>query len=204
MKTEWFDNRLRFNATYFHILNNNLTYALLNESGQNTGYYMKAGNLKRKGVELELTGRLLKNLDVVGGYSYLDAAYHDSPYYHEESAPMNTAKHTANGWINYTLFDGLLRNLSFGLGIYYVGERPLAEYTYQVIPGHAIQPNTPPFLADAYSTVNAQVGYRFRNYRVRLFMNNLLNSTGYTAYYRGGYLNPTDPRNFSVALNYQF
>jgi iron complex outermembrane receptor protein len=204
MKTEWFDNRLRFNATYFNILNNNLTYALLNESGQNTGYYMKAGNLKRKGVELELTGRLLKNLDVVGGYSYLDAAYHDSPYYHEESAPMNTAKHTANGWINYTLFDGLLRNLSFGLGIYYVGERPLAEYTYQVIPGHAIQPNTPPFLADAYSTVNAQVGYRFRNYRVRLFMNNLLNSTGYTAYYRGGYLNPTDPRNFSVALNYQF
>ena len=87
MKTEWFDNRLRFNATYFHILNNNLTYALLNESGQNTGYYMKAGNLKRKGVELELTGRLLKNLDVVGGYSYLDAAYHDSPYYHE-NLPM--------------------------------------------------------------------------------------------------------------------
>jgi iron complex outermembrane receptor protein len=165
---------------------------------------MKAGNLKRVGVELELTGRLLKNLDVVAGYSYLDAAYHDSPYYHAGSAPMNTAKNTANGWVNYSIFDGVLCNLSFGLGMYYVGQRPLAEYTYRVVPGHAVQANTRPFLADAYTTVNAQVGYRFRNYRIRVFMNNLFDSTGYTAYYRGGYLNPTDPRNVAVALNYQF
>ncbi len=204
LKTEWLDNRLRFNATYFHIQNNNLTYSLLNDAGQNTGYYMKAGNLKREGVELELTGRLLKNLDVVAGYSYLDAAYHDSPYYHAGSAPMNTAKNTANGWVNYSIFDGVLCNLSFGLGMYYVGQRPLAEYTYRVVPGHAVQANTRPFLADAYTTVNAQVGYRFRNYRIRVFMNNLFDSTGYTAYYRGGYLNPTDPRNVAVALNYQF
>ena len=31
IKTEWFNNRLRFNATYFHIFNNNLTYAELDE-----------------------------------------------------------------------------------------------------------------------------------------------------------------------------
>lgn len=204
LKTEWFDNRLRFNATYFNINNNNLTYQLLDDAGQNTGYYMKAGNLKREGVELELTGRLLKNLDVVAGYSFLNAAYHDSPYYHEGSAPMNTARNTANGWINYTVFDGVLRDLSFGAGMYYVGKRPLAEYTYRVVPGHSVQPNTPPFLADAYLTVNAQIGYRFKKYHIRVFMNNLFNSTGYTAYYRGGYLNPTDPRNFAVALNYQF
>ncbi|MDO5523938.1 MAG: TonB-dependent receptor [Bacteroidia bacterium] len=204
LKSEWFDNRLRFSATYFHIKNNNLTYATLDEAGNNTGYYVKAGNLKREGIELELSGKLLKNMDVVLGYSYLDAAYHDSPYYHEGSSPMNTANHTANGWLNYTVFDGILRNLSFGLGAYFVGERPFAEYTHTVLPGHNVQANTPPFMAKPYTTLNLQMGYRLKNYQVRVFANNLLNSVGYTAYYRGGYLNPTDPRNFAVALNYQF
>lgn len=203
-KSEWFNHRLRFNATYFHIKNNNLTYAVLDEAGNNTGYYMKAGNLKREGVELELTGKLLKNMDVVMGYSYLDASYHDSPYYHEGSSPMNTANHTANGWLNYTVFDGFFRNLSFGLGAYFVGERPFAEYTYRVLSGHNVQANTPPFMAKPYTTVNLQMGYRLKNYQIRVFANNVLNSIGYTAYYRGGYLNPTDPRNFAVALNYQF
>jgi iron complex outermembrane receptor protein len=203
-KTEWFNNRLRFNATWFHILNNNLTYAALNEAGNNTGYYIKAGNLKRQGVELELTGKVLKNMDAVLGYAYLDAGYHDSPYYYEGSAPMNAAAHTANGWIHYTFFDGFLRNLSLGAGVYYTGERPFAEYTYQLLPGHQVQPNTKPFMAEAYTTVNVQVGYRINRCRLRLFLNNIFDSVGYTTYYRGGYLNPTDPRNVTVALNWQF
>lgn len=204
LKSEWFDNRLRFSATYFNIKNNNLTYAALDEGGNSTGYYIKAGNIKREGVELEMTGKLLKNADVVLGYSYLVAGYHDSPYYHEDSSPMNTANHTANGWFNYAFFDGALRNLSLGLGAYYVGKQPFAEYTYKVVPGHNVQANTPPFMAKAYTTVNAQIGYRFNNYQIRAFMNNLLDAVGYTAYYRGGFLNQTDPRNFAVSLNYQF
>ncbi len=203
-KSEWFDNRLRFNATWFLIRNNNLTYEALDENGNGTGYYIKAGNLTREGIELDLTGRLLENMDVVFGYSYLDAAYRDSPYYHEGSSPMNATRHTANGWLNYSVLSGGLRNLSFGVGVYYVGERPLAEYTYTVVPGHDVQPNTPPFMADPYTTVNAHVSYRYKNYHIRAFFNNIFDSTGYTAYYRGGYLNPTDPRNFAVALNYTF
>ncbi|MDD4776661.1 MAG: TonB-dependent receptor [Fermentimonas sp.] len=203
-KTEWFNNRLRFNATWFNIMNNNLTYAALNDAGSNTGYYIKAGNLKRQGLELEMTGKLLKNMDVVMGYSYLDAGYHDSPYYHEGSKPMNTADHMANGWINYTFFDGPLRNVTFGAGAYYVGERPFAEYTYKVLPGHHVQPNVKPFIADAYTTLNLKAGYRFDKVVLQLFVNNILDSKGYTAYYRGGYLNPVDPRNVAVTLNYQF
>lgn len=204
IKTEWFGNRLRFNATWFNILNNNLSYAALDDAGRNTGYYIKAGNLKRQGVELELTGKILSNLDAVLGYSYLDAGYHDSPYYHEGSAPMNTANHMANGWFNYTFFEGFLRNMSLGAGLYYVGQRPFAEYTYQVLPGHNVEPNTKPFIADAYTTFNIQAGYRINRVQMRLFFNNIFNSKGYTSYYRGGYLNQTDPANFAATINYQF
>ena len=203
-KSEWFDNRLRFSATYFHILNNNLTYGALDDAGNNTGYYIKAGNLKREGVELELTGKLLKNLDAVLGYAWLDAGYHDSPYYHEGSVPMNSASHTANGWFSYTFFDGFLRNLTMGAGVYYVGGRPFAEYTYRVVPGHDVQPNTKPFIADPYTTVSAQLGYRISRCQLRLFVNNLFDARGFTAYYRGGYINSVDPRNMALSLNYHF
>ena len=203
-KTEWFDHRLRFNATWFNILNNNISYAALDAAGRNTGYYIKAGNIKRRGVELELTGKILRNMDAVLGYSYLYAGYHDSPYYHEGSAPMNTANHMANGWLNYTFFEGFLRNLSLGVGVYYVGERPFAEYTYQVLPGHNVQPNTKPFIANPYTTFNLQAGYRIDKVQLRVFFNNILNSKGYTSYYRGGYLNPIDPANIATTINYQF
>ena len=204
VKSEWFQDRLRFNMTYFDLLNDNLTYEVLNSALQGTGRYMKVGKLTRKGLEAELTGRLLPTLDVVLGYAYLDAQYQDSPSYVNGSAPMNTAKHTANGWVNFSIPKGALKNLSFGMGAYYVGARPLAEYTQREITGHQIQPNTKPFLADAYTTLNFQMGYAVSYFNFRLFVNNILDQVGYTAYYRGGYLNPTDPRNMALTVNYRF
>lgn len=204
IKSEWFQDRLRFNITYFNLMNNNLTYEILNSALQGTGRYMKVGKLMRKGIETELTGRLLPTLDVVLGYSYLDAQYQDSPSYVNGSAPMNTAKHTANGWVNFSIPKGALKNLSFGMGAYYVGARPLAEYTQREIAGHQIQPNTKPFLADAYTTLNFQMGYETGSMIFRLFINNILDQVGYTAYYRGGYLNPTDPRNIALTVNYRY
>lgn len=204
MKSELFQDRLRINITYFDLLNDNLTYEVLNDALVGTGRYIKVGKLTRKGLETEITGRLLPTMDVVLGYAYLDAKYMNSPAYVNGSAPMNTAKHTANGWINYRISKSIFKNLSLGIGAYYVGKQPLAEYTQREITGHQIQPNTRPFLSDAYTTVNLQMGYTIKQLQIRMFLNNVLDQIGYTAYYRGGYLNPTDPRNFALTLNYNF
>ena len=59
-------------------------------------------------------------------------------------------------------------------------------------------------MADACTTVNAQVGYRINRCQLRLFLNNVFDTEGYTAYYGGGSLNPTDPRNMAVAMTWQF
>lgn len=203
IKSDWFNNRLRFNFTYFYIMNNNLAYSVYNDDWTATGFYAKAGNLKRQGIETELSGHILSNLEVILGYAYLNAQYQDSPAYHEGSAPMNTPKHTANGWAYYTLNKGLLKGLSFGLGAYYVGERPVNEYTYKAAV-HNTTPNVKPFDMPAYTTVNAQAAYTFNKFMVRAFFNNILNSTGYTSYYRGGYINPTDPFNVSASVSYRF
>lgn len=202
IKSDWFDNRLRFNLTLFHINTANLTYTIYNSSGQSTDRFGKAGDLKRKGIETELTGRLLDNLQLILGYAYLDAQYKNSLAYVDGSAPMNAPKHTANGWIYYTIANGTLKGLSIGAGAYYVGERPVGEYTVKFLHANTV-PGVKPFDMDAYTTVNANLAYAYQRFGFNLALNNIFNSTGYSSYYRGGFINPTDPLNASFSISYK-
>lgn len=203
IKSDWLNNRLRFNLTYFHILNKNLAYNVYDANFQATSYYDKAGNLRRQGIETELTGRILPNLEVILGYAYLKAEYEDSPAYQEGSAPLNTPAHTVNSWAYYTVDNGFLKGLSLGVGTYYVGKRPINDYTYKAAV-HDTQPDVKPFDMKAYTTVNAQLAYNTGRFRVQTFFNNIFNELGYTSYYRGGYINQIDPFNLSAAISYRF
>ncbi|ACU08467.1 Ferrichrome-iron receptor [Flavobacteriaceae bacterium 3519-10] len=207
IKSDWLDEKLRFNLTLFDIKNDNLSYSILNADGTATGFYGLAGQLRRKGVEVELIGKILPNLQVMTGWAYLDAQYHNSPAYVEGSAPMNAPKHTANGWLNYKFDSGILNRFDMGAGIYFVGERPVDEFTQTtIVSGHAnsVTPGLEPFLMNSYTTVDAQIGYSQNNIGVRVFFNNIFDALGYNSYFRGGYLDQIQPRNFSIQLNYKF
>lgn len=208
IKSDWLDQKLRFNVTLFDIKTDNLSYSILNEDGNASGVYGLAGNLRRKGVEVELIGRILPNLQVMTGWAYLDAQYHDSPAYVEGSAPMNAPKHTANGWLNYRFNNGFLSGLDLGAGIYYVGKRPVDEYTQKTIVTthvNSVTPGLKPFDMPEYTTVDAQVGYQFRNgLGLRVFFNNIFDAVGYSSYFRGGYIDQIQPRNFAAQINYKF
>lgn len=203
-KSDWLGDRLRFNFTYFDIITENLTNSYYAEgSSVASPYFFKAGDLKRKGVEVELNGRILSNLQVMLGYAYLDAKYENSPSYINGSAPMNAPKHTANGWIQYTVDRSTLKGLSIGVGTYYVGERPVNEYS-TVRDGHGSKPGVKPFDMPAYTTVNVQLGYTNGPFTARVFFNNIFDELGYNSYFRGGYINQIDPRNFAAMVGFRF
>lgn len=207
VKSDWLGERLRFNVTLFDIKTDNLSYSVLNSAGNATGYFGLAGELRRKGMEIELIGRILPNLQVMTGWAYVDAKYKDSPAFVEGSAPLNTPKHTANGWLNYKFNDGLLRGLDVGAGIYYVGERPVDDYTQKTFNnGHdlSVTPGLKPFMMKEYTTVDAQIGYTYKKVGIRAFFNNIFDAVGYSSYFRGGYIDQIQPRNFAVQLNYKF
>lgn len=208
VKSDWLNQKLRFNVTLFDIKTDNLSYSVLNDQGNATGFFGLAGELRRKGVEVELIGRILPNLQVMTGYAYLDAQYQNSPAYVDGSAPMNSPHHTANGWLNYKFNTGVLNGLDFGAGIYYVGERPVDEFTQKtIITGHAnsVTPGMKPFDMPAYTTVDAQAGYTFTNgLGLRVFVNNIFDAIGYSSYFRGGYIDQIQPTNFSAQINYKF
>ena len=50
------------------------------------------------------------------GWAYLDAQYQNSPAFVDGSAPINTPKNTANGWLNYRFNEGILNGLDLGAG----------------------------------------------------------------------------------------
>lgn len=202
-KSDWLGDRLRFNFTYFHILTANLTNPEY-KGTQTTGKYYEAGDLKRDGFEVELNGRILPNLQVMLGYAYVDARYQHSPSYVNGTAPINTPKHTANGWVNYSVNSGSLKGLSLGVGVYYVGERPVNDYSLKPNGHLAVPTGTRPFDMPAFTTVNAQAAYKTGRVTTRVFFNNIFDELGYNSYYRGGYINQIDPRNFAAQVSYSF
>ena len=203
IKSDWLDNRLRFNLTLFQIKNDNLSYLIYDDNWVSTNRYAKAGELRRRGIETEISGRILPNLEVILGYAYLDAQYRNSPAYAEGSRPMNAPKHTANGWVNYMIDRGILKGLTFGAGAFYTGARPVNDYSLKATHTNT-QPGVKPFDMDAFTTVNAKVGYQRTQWGVNLFFNNLTSANGYSSYYRGGYINPIDPFNMGAQVSYRF
>lgn len=209
IKSDWLNEKLRFNLTFFDIKSDNLSYEILN-GNNGTGTYALAGELKRRGMEVELIGKILPNLQIMTGWAYVDAQYQDSPSFVNGSAPINTPKHSANGWLNYKFNQGILDGLDIGAGIYYVGIRPVDDYKQiytTAVGGHinGTQPGEKPFNMPEYTTVDAQVGYKFKNgLGLRVFLNNIFDSVGYNSYFRGGYIDQIQPRNFSAQINYKF
>lgn len=203
IKSNWFNDRLRATATYFDMDNENLSYQVYDENQTATGLYGLAGNLKRRGVEVEVAGRPLMNLQVMLGYAYLDAFYENSPAYMDGSRPMNAPTHTANAWFHYKFNDNFMKGFSIGAGLYYVGERPVNEFT-KVTSAHDTIPGIEYFDMPAYTTLNAQLGYEINKLGFQLFFNNITDAIGYTSYYRGGYINQIDPFNISAQINFKF
>ncbi|PHN06862.1 TonB-dependent receptor [Flavilitoribacter nigricans] len=202
IKSDWYDNRLRFNLTLYKINNTNMPLPVYDANWNPTGYYQKGGNDERKGIEVELIGRILPELEIVGGYAYIDARYKEHTSFYRDSAPLNTPKHTANAWLNYTVGKGKFSGLNLGAGAYYIGERPVNDWATTVT-HEGIVPDQEPFNIESYTVVNAYLGYRVSNYGFRLLFNNIFDQIGYNAY-RTRFINQTDPRSFAAVISYDF
>lgn len=203
-KTTWLNDRLRFNLTLYKINNKNINLPVYDESWANILYYAKGGNDQRQGVEVELTGRPLENLELIGGYAYIDAQYKEHSSYVYGSAPLNTPKHTFNAYANYSFRNNMLEGLSAGAGVYFTGERPINDWSSGPVTHEGIVPGQKPFNVDAYTLVNFQAEYQFnKNWSLQFLLNNVFNKVGYNAY-RTRYINQTDPRSFAGVLRYNF
>ena len=203
-KSSWINDRLRFNVTFFKINNKDMNLPVYDETWTATGYFQKGGNDQRQGIEMELSGRVLPNLEIITGYSLIDAKYKEHTSYVYDSSPLNTPKHTFNAWANYSFVNNDLEGLSIGAGVYFIGERPINDWSAGAITHEGIVPGQKPFDLKSYTTVNFQAGYAInKNWDFRVLVNNVFDELGYNAY-RTSYINQIDPVNYAGVLTYRF
>jgi iron complex outermembrane receptor protein len=146
------------------------------------------GERQMQGVELEVNGEIIPNLQVSGGYSYLDSDIKQAAS--GDAIFLLMPKHSANLWVNYKAANLLARPLTVGLGVNVVGEFSSSQGVK----------------ADSYSTWDAMISYPFNDQLTgQLNVYNLLNKDHYV---RVGSLNtfnmPGDEREVKASLSYKF
>jgi len=122
---------------------------------------VQQGQIRSRGVELEATAELTRNLKLLGAYTLQNVEVtkggpQDSSV---GNAPTATPRHLGSLWLDYTLHEGPLSGLGFGAGAQYVG----SSYAD---PGNTLKVNS-------FAVVDAAVHYNVQDWRFVLSANNL-------------------------------
>ncbi|MEH2184029.1 TonB-dependent siderophore receptor [Nostoc sp.] len=165
---------------YFDITKTNIATTDPNESN----FSILTGEVKSRGVELDVAGEILPGWNIIAAYAYDDAFVSE-----DNSTPVgnrlaNVSRHSFSLWNTYQIQQGDFKGLGFGLGFYYVGEKAgdLANS----------------FEVPSYFRTDASIFYRQNNWKAQLNFQNLFDIDYYTGSgeFRAGGVFPGAP--FSV------
>ncbi|KTS74640.1 TonB-dependent receptor [Pseudomonas oryzihabitans] len=126
-----------------------------------TGYSVDSGKTRVKGAEIEVSGKLTEQWEMLAGYTYMDTQ--------SLSGDGNTLfeampKHMASLWTKYTLAGGPLTGLSIGGGVTAMSDFSQTNQTSGVT-----------ISAPGYATVDAKLAYPVtKQLTATLDVNNLL------------------------------
>ncbi|ACB76998.1 TonB-dependent receptor [Opitutus terrae] len=169
-KTEWFNQRLAFNAAYFEISQTNVTTPNPERQTNPSAPEQIVQDLNNHGYEFELTGGITNNLSVLAAYSQLKMR--DSLGRHVRAV----ADRNASILLNYRFTEGAPKGLSLSLGVSYSGRRagdaPPA-YTIASVPAKTS------FFLKPYYVTNFSASYTWHDYVFRLYVDNVLDDSGY-------------------------
>lgn len=183
IKSEWFEERLSSTLAAFHIDKENV---LALDPATDTSRAM--GKARSQGFDLQLSGQLTDAVRVIGAFAYIDAEVTQG----DKAIPagsriLGVAKRSGSLLGVYEFQDGRLRGSDVGAAYTYVGDRS----------GEAGSD----FELPAYHTVDLLAHYKAsENVTVGLNLNNLFDEKYYERSYSNYWVNPGEPRNFTVSL----
>ncbi|MBE7385520.1 MAG: TonB-dependent siderophore receptor [Leptolyngbya sp. SIO1E4] len=154
-RAELLEGRLVANLAFFDITKENVATT----DPDNLGSSVATGEQRSRGIELDVAGEILPGWNIIANYAYTDADITSDNRGNEGNRLRGVPEHNFNLWTTYTLQQGSLEGLGFGLGFNYVSER------------FGDTANT--FTADGYFLTNAAVSYRRDNWRAALNIRNL-------------------------------
>ncbi|MBU6958144.1 TonB-dependent siderophore receptor [Pseudomonas sp. CVAP len=183
IKSELLDERLSSTLAAFHIEKENVL-ALDPATDSNRAM----GKARSQGFDLQVSGQLTDAVRVIGAFAYIDAEVTQG----DKAIPtgsriLGVARHSGSLLGVYEFQEGLLRGSDVGAAYTYVGDRS----------GEAGSD----FELPAYHTVDLLAHYKAsENVTLGLNLNNLFDEKYFERSYSNYWVNPGEPRNFTVSL----
>ncbi|WP_237772525.1 TonB-dependent siderophore receptor [Herbaspirillum robiniae] len=149
-------------ASVFEIRQQNVTTIDPNDPAGT--HYVQTGEVRSRGVELEGSAELNRNLKLVASYSYTDVKNtqtNDAASLDKTPIDIPRPRHLASLWLDYTLRGGQFSGLGFGGGVRHVGNSPGASDNSLNVPG--------------YTLFDAALHYELPKWRLSLTASNLFN-----------------------------
>jgi iron complex outermembrane receptor protein len=158
IRGEFLDDRLVANLAAYHLTKTNVATTDPDDSN----FSLPLGEVRSQGIELDVAGEILPGWNIIASYAHTDAEVTDSgddPFFPEGLRIANVAPNTASLWTTYEIQAGTLQGLGFGIGLFYVDNRPGDfDNTYEL----------PSFIR-----TDAAVYYRGDNWRAAINVKNL-------------------------------
>lgn len=184
VKLELVESRLHVTASYYDIKVDkmNRTEVIVRDS-VNHNVIVQDGTQTSKGFEIELVGNLENGLHFVAGFGHNNSKITKSAKTVEGKRPVSAGPaNIANAWVSYTLPEGELKGLGFGVGMNYADKYLTANST-----------TTGVFTFPAYKLLHATVFYDARWFGLGIKIDNITDET----YFVGqGMLTAQMPRSF--------
>jgi iron complex outermembrane receptor protein len=185
-KTTWFDGKLSGTIAVYKILQKNSLY-----QKSNSDELQQIGQEESKGIELDLSGRILDNWNVTASYAYNDSHITEDENGNSSNLQKpNTPKHQGNIWSRYNITHGVFADFGIGAGTNLLTKRVLQSNSEQSIPG--------------YTLMDAALYYKINKLTLQLNINNITNKQHWVGGYDYIRLFPGRPRNWLLTLGYSF
>ena len=163
IKADFLDGKLSAVLAAYQITRANvLTPDPLNQADEE--FSIQVGEQRSRGIDFTVAGEILPGWNVTAGYSYIDAIITKDNNYEVGSPVVFTPHNSANLWTTYRIQSGDLQGLGFGLGVYFVDERPGGEFISR------------DYKIPAYTRLDAALFYRRDNWEAALNFENLFDS----------------------------
>ena len=146
----------------------------------NPDFSIAAGEVRSRGIELDVAGEVLPGWNVIAAYAYTDAEITEDNDFPVGNQLANVPENSASLWSSYQVQQGSLQGLGVGAGVFFV-ERQQGDLD-----------NT--FTLPSYVRTDAAIFYRQDNWQANLNFQNLFD----VDYIRSSeefreYLRPGDP-----------
>ncbi|MEH1876132.1 MULTISPECIES: TonB-dependent siderophore receptor [unclassified Nostoc] len=161
IKAELFDKRLSATLAVYDISKTNIPTRDLDNTTDNQEYFIAVGEVKSRGIELDIAGEILPGWKVIASGYLNDAFVSKDNNLPEGRRLTNAPTQGASLWTTYEVQTGNLRGLGIGAGMFFVGDRT----------ANIDDPLTLP----SYVRTDASISYKRDNWRAALNFKNIFN-----------------------------